>query len=156
MNTDLLTYYVSNYQRCPSYNNFIKIAEHVTPCMVRGGMNEDTSNMTINNGMVHLALVYRGYKPICYIYNNPDFNPDLIDKLGLKMIKYSSYGGFTPRWIENFIIWKNDEQYKTAIKLSRYLMTYEYNNETIDEHDRYLGKCLGYPEKDIECFISRK
>jgi len=160
---DSLKNAVRAYDFHPSYDNFIEVTKYVTRDMVRGGKNKDNCDYIINNDTVHLALVSRGFKPICWLYSNTQdlVTPEIVDKLGLKMIRFykfedvPGFGDSSGHWVTNFVIWKSDEQYNQAIKLAQYLISYEYDPKTRNQYNQFVGQSLGYSQEDIDYFISR-
>jgi hypothetical protein len=146
------------YHKHPSFNSFLRIAKNVTPDMVRGGVRKDRCNI-IQSDITDLALVYRGFKPMCMLYGKIPIRKSLLERLGFKTIQFSEYnppsiyfggGG----WCKRFVIWKLEENYNKAIKFARHLMSYKYDLKTARQHEQIVGEALGYPQEDIDCFIS--
>lgn len=60
---------VRKYTRRPSLENFKLILDLVTPEMMRGGCNPDDygKGEFVFTNVVDIAMVFKGYKPMCWV-----------------------------------------------------------------------------------------
>jgi hypothetical protein len=150
---DALDKAVQNYRRNKTYTNFIKITKHVKPEMVRGGVKKVKTDFC-NTDVTDLALVYRGFKPICWICEEDLATEKLIAKLGLKMIQFLRYQCHAKEPDQHSVVWKSDDQDDRAMSLVNLLITYDYDKRTEKDYHQFVGESLGFHQKDIDCYLA--
>lgn len=146
---------VSQYNLEPCLHKFLNVAEHVTPEMNRGAHNED--GVYFSEDVVELALLYRGFKPVVSLNENP---PDYYQDAGMKLIQFVRRH---PELETSFptsvrmtyrYLWKMGPFEEHVKVFTDYMRT--YRGDYGEEHTRIVGRALGYPEKDIEYYVSMR
>ena len=128
--------------------------------MLRGYVTEDNhgGNTMIHTEIVDLAMVYRGYKPMCLLHNTV-LDIQSASSLGFKTISFptvspSNVPGL--EWFDNYVVWKDDSQEGLAKFLVDYIRIHENDFTNCPEYSQIVGKCLGYPQKDIDYFRDKR
>ena len=137
--------------------NFMSIVEHVKPEFLRGAVKRenhghlftDYHQTVIDCGIVDIALVLKGYKPMCYVEHEDV--PEFFDQLGLQMIKFKKQYGKKTR--KEYIIYKDVLLKDRATFLANHIK--ELGQEDT-EHHYIMADYLGYPKDDVDYFVYRK
>ena len=142
MTTNNIVKYVNDiYASKEPLRAFLNIVNLVTKDMVRGAINPDNAYNEISFDIVDLALVYKGLKPMTAICD-PRLR-DIKDILDLSYVEHKS-----------ILIAYKDEKLKS--KAEELCEAFKNSKTYGDNFDQFVGECLGYPQKDIDCFIEKK
>lgn len=143
---DIINDVVEKFKQTPTLDNFLLICDIVTPDMLRGSCNKDEYGYgtVIHTDIVHVALVYKGIKPMASIQK---ITKKLINELNipLAVTKYRN----TYMYV---VYLKYNTKY--ALKFIEYLAK-SPRAATLQEHYQTMGTYLGYPQEDIDYFISK-
>jgi hypothetical protein len=131
---------VCMYNFDATYYNFMKIVIHCKPEMLRAAITKDNyaKCTPVHSDILDIAMVYKGYKPICWIEELPDF----INQLKLNVITFKKKR-------KNYIIYKYDAFKSSAESCVEYLKSFKKEDS---KHHYIIGGYLGYPEEDIDFF----
>lgn len=132
-----------------TYDNFMSIVEHVKPEFLRGALKRenhkdlftDRHETVIHCDIVDIALVFKGYKPMCYIDDLPDF----FNELNLFSIKID-------KKYPKYIIYKDVLLKDRAAFLTKHIQELK---EEDTAHHYIMGDYLGYPKEDVDYFVHR-
>ena len=136
-----------------TYNNFITMTNHLQPEFVRGAVRRSHDTISaekitaLHCDIVDIGLVFKGYKPMCYVED--DDMPDFFNQLGLQIITFKQqYGKKTRR--EHII-------YKDVLLKDRatFLANHIQQSTEDKEHHYIMGDYLGYPKEDVDYFVYR-
>ena len=143
---------ICQYDMDNTYENFMTMVEHLKPEFLRGAVTKDQSlssayRTAIHCDIVDIGLVYKGYKPMCYVEDEEI--PDFYDKLGLYRITFDKQYRKTRR---EHIIYKDVNLKERATFLTKHIQ--ELGKEDNDHH-YIMGDYLGYPKEDVDYFVGK-
>lgn len=136
------------YERNPSIETFMSVADLVTPEMNRGGVNRDGYTRVDRTEIIDIALVYRGFKPVAFLING--HLPTFLEELEIKLIEFEK--PVSEHHMKKYrFVWKLEEFKEHTIAFVEYMRNYKGDYGI--EHARNVGRGLGYPEDDIDAFV---